>query len=211
MFLIAAGLAATLWMQSDGVKVPVHNVSARYMLVELAQQRNIDFEAGVESPFAKNVRIFVNPKGNGLLVHGPEAGVNDIARMVSLFDVKPQVIRLEVVASVPGFGYERSSDIAVSNNTPFRIEDATADLGLEVTPRFNGDRTVTLHFAVNRSGRQIETRLRVLANDWVRLFVPAEGALTYESNTSLEWVLKKGPRATEQDAVILVRATVPEG
>jgi len=210
MILIAAGLAASMWVQSDGVKVPIRNVSARYVLLQLAQKPNVDFAQGVESVMAPGVRVFLDPQRNGLVVKGTETGLRDLQHVINLFDVKPMGVHLEITGSVPDIGFERTSKVTVSNNTAFRFEDTMVDLGLSVRPRVNADQTVTLFFEVTRQGKQITTVVRVLLDEWVRLFVPRDGPITYESNKALEWVLKKGPRPTEQDAVILVRATVPE-
>lgn len=210
MFFVAVGLAV-ISAQTGGVKLPVHNVSSRYLLAQLAQRENLDFAAGVESPLAKGVLLFLDPSRNGLIAKGSEAGVRDLQELVNAFDVKPMGVRLEVRGMVPGIGFERGSDVTVSNTTAFRLEDPVADLGLALAPRVNADDTVTLFFTISRQGKQISTVIRVRLGDWVRLMVPSEGEITIKNDKVLERVLKMGSKPGEQDAVILVRATVPGG
>lgn len=80
---------------------------------------------------------------------------------------------------------------------------------LALAPRVNADDTVTLFFTMSRQGKQTSIVVRVRLGDWVRLMVPSEGEITFKNDKVLERVLKMGSKPGEQDAVILVRATVP--
>ena len=184
-----AALYAVTPLETEEIKV--NNVSAQYVLDLISLQGRYDNGYTVEEREERDlipdgVTVSITPRKNSLTASGKADAIRELAGIVALFDLAPKTVNLELSASVPSLKRQFVSTSSAINNSPVSFEDQSSETRLKITPRINGDKTVTVQIDGGALGTNTTFVIRVKSGETVYgQFIPTETFIDGEPRYAL--------------------------
>ena len=99
----------------------------------------------------KGVKLVAYDARGILGIEGSAEQIAEVRRYVTLFDIRPAQVSIDMDVSCPVLNYASKTTSTLANNRPWTMKDGTTEVQLSIAPRVNGDGTVTFFFAITRS------------------------------------------------------------
>lgn len=168
--LAATALAHTQF--AERFEIPVKNVCASYLV---SQNHSRDAQGGIEDHWKRLAPAFdlsADDSKNVIVALGPAKSLDDLKRLVAMFDVAPMRLRLKVRIEVPRFGFDSTSTVTQGNNQQHLFSEPAVGFEASILPRFNDDGTVTLFVGTDHRGRHDRATRKLKVGDSVRVSAP---------------------------------------
>lgn len=159
-------LAAMALSTQDKAELKVHHVSAQYMYDLIRQDGRFKPDNQLQNKewrglLPDGVEIAVTDGKNSLTAVGSTKAILETERIVAMFDILPKSISIDVLASVPALGRNMSFESTVFNNTSLDYYEQSSETKISVTPRLNGDDTITLGITGGTLGHYVRLSARI--------------------------------------------------
>lgn len=177
--LAATALAHTHF--AERFDIPVKNVCASYLM---SQNHSRDAQGGIEDHWKRLAPAFdlsADDTKNVIVALGPAKSLEDLKRLVALFDVAPMRLRLKVRIEVPRFGFDSTSTVTQGNNQQHLFSEPAAGFEASILPRLNDDGTVTLFVATDHRGRRDKATWKLKVGEAVRVSAPGSATGSSEA------------------------------
>ncbi|MCZ7581402.1 MAG: hypothetical protein M5U21_11380 [Fimbriimonadaceae bacterium] len=109
---------------------------------------------------------------NVIVALGPAKSLEDLKRLVAMFDVAPMRLRLKVRIEVPRFGFDSTSTVTQGNNQQHLFSEPAVGFEASILPRFNDDSTVTLFVGTDHRGRHDRAIRKLKVGETLRVSAP---------------------------------------
>jgi type II secretory pathway component GspD/PulD (secretin) len=124
---------------------------------------------GVLPPGITN--ISADDAASTLTIEGSPKSVEELKEIVSLFDIVPRRIAVRIIIQSPIDKYDSTTTTEINNNSQWRIRDDVTGIDLRMTPRINGDGTVTGSLDLDSDSRLTQVITRTKNKESIRLKV----------------------------------------
>jgi type II secretory pathway component GspD/PulD (secretin) len=152
----------------DHYAYPVQNLRPSKLLKRLMPE-------GAPGLIPVGLAMKANRLSGELLIEGSAQSIEEIKRVIEMFDVRPQHIRLAMSVVAPIDKYRSDWQGSVANNTPTTILDGEIGLSIRLAPRINSDGTITLTTEFISDGRRQQTVARIKNGDSMEFVLHESG------------------------------------
>lgn len=163
---------------AERFEIPVKNVCASYLV---SQNRFRDAQGGIEDHWKQLAPAFdlsADDTKNVIVALGPEKSLEDLKRLVAMFDVAPKRLRLKVRIEVPRFGFDSTSTVMQGNNQQHLFSEPAVGFEAGVMPRVNDDGMVTLFVSTDQRGRRDRVTRKLKVGETIRVSAPSSATGT---------------------------------
>jgi type II secretory pathway component GspD/PulD (secretin) len=122
--------------------------------------RIYEITSGSAPLISAGVTLKADDAASVILIEGDRAAAVEMARVLAEFDVKPMHVIAHVVIVSKADKYQTKCDAEIANNCPWTLEDSTVGLKLSISPRINGDGTVTGNLDISTLDAQVKMTAR---------------------------------------------------
>jgi hypothetical protein len=145
-FVIAGVLSQVLPL--DKVEVPVNNMRPSTLLRALNPKDHL----GASSLIPEGMSVsYDDERSVIILVSSNRQQVQEVRNAIALFDVAKLKLATQVNLKSPLDKFTTSATIEMTNNLPWTMSQPSLGIELTLTPRVNGDGTVTIFAEVKES------------------------------------------------------------
>jgi hypothetical protein len=140
------------------------------------------------------VTLVADDAASTISIEGSAERNEDMLRLLHEFDVAPAKIVTRITIRSSADKYEAKTSTDVANNSAWKMEDTTTGISIKLSPRINGDGTVTgtFDFSDSESSAKMVTRLQI--GKPVAFILSQNG--TWEQSGSGARTAKNTPTAT---------------
>ncbi len=164
MPLLPAFLLMAQAVSSQTIDVPIINVRPSKLLTILQQLP------------ATKAQVVADDEKSMLTLTGSFAEINEIRTRIGLFDVKRQMVDLDLHVVSPIDHAEWNACLTLQSNLKWTGTDESTGARLALSPRRNDDGTVTVMIVAESPDHQkIQSAVRLKLNDPVMFGVPNKG------------------------------------
>jgi len=175
MPLLPALLLMAQTVSSQSIDVPILNVRPSRLLAVLTQLP------------ATGAKVVANDEKSTLTLTGSATDINEIRTRIGLFDVKPQMVSLNLCVASPIDHAEWKASLTLSGNRKWTGSDESTGATLIIVPRRNDDGTITLVVeARTREQAKIQSVVRLKIDESVSLGLPLKGPAVIGGPGALE-------------------------
>jgi type II secretory pathway component GspD/PulD (secretin) len=109
------------------------------------------------------VTLTADDAASTISVDGPKERMEDVVRILQEFDVAPRQVTAHITVRSKADKYQSTTVTQVNNNAGWTLEDSATGVKFKLTPRINGDGTVTGAFDISdgQSSSKIVARLKL--------------------------------------------------
>lgn len=93
-----------------------------------------------------DVVMTADDKASTITIDGPPEAVKEMMRMLAEFDIAARQVIAHITLRSKADKYESTIDVRINNNAPWSFTDGVTNANFAVSPRINGDGTVTGKF-----------------------------------------------------------------
>jgi type II secretory pathway component GspD/PulD (secretin) len=123
--------------------------------------RIYEISSGSAPLISPGVTLKADDAASTILIEGSKDAALEMARVVAQFDVSPQHVIARVVIVSKADKYQTKCDVEIANNSPWTLDDSTLGLTLRISPRINGDGTITGHLELTSLDAHVNMATRV--------------------------------------------------
>lgn len=107
------------------------------------------------------ITLRANDEAGTITIDGPKNAVDETKRILAEFDVASAMVRVHITVKSKADKYESTTLTEIPNNQSWMLQDGVTGLMLQISPRINGDGTITgsLDFRTKDSHLGIVTRM----------------------------------------------------
>lgn len=176
--------AAIAVTRQHEVEVPVTKVSASYMYdLFMGQGRFGDppFSRSPRGLVPVGVTLEITPGKNSLTVRGSLDGTREMAQIISVIDIAPRSIELDIHAYARPLDRAINAKISTANNGTWEYVDPSSDTTIRITPRLNGDGTIVISYDLGTLGFGLHGLVRIRPGGYVYARVYTEEIIDEET------------------------------
>ncbi len=145
--------------------IPLKNRSAQYIYEMVTMTGRFKSDIAGTGWVPKDLTLSVDQRTNSIAAQGSDASIREIELLLMQFDIKSMQVVVEVEASVPLMDRTFSTSGRIANNSSLNYVDDATDTRLKVTPRVNGDKTITFFVTGGALGTNATATFRVASGE----------------------------------------------
>lgn len=134
--------------------------------------RIYEIKGGATPLVPEGVILKADDNASTITIEAPKSLVDDMGKLLGKFDVTPSKLSAHITIHSKADKYDSATDTQINNNSIFALKDQTTGLSLEISPRLNGDGTVTGSILITTASGSVRVVSRV-AVDRKLLFGPS--------------------------------------
>jgi type II secretory pathway component GspD/PulD (secretin) len=152
--LVCLSLCLNMLAPKDVLEVPVNHVRASRLAVQLK-------ELTARGTPAYAVTITARDEQAKLILEGEKSAIEEVARFVPLFDVRPRELQITFEIDLPLEKQSFGGRLSTANNHTVTYSQNRIGLSLDVTPRIGDDGSITLFVKARFEGTEVQAVARV--------------------------------------------------
>lgn len=194
---------------SDTVEIKHRRPSALLGIMSQAGRapdRVYHIAGGGGNIFPVGVTVSADDSASTVKIEGPQNLVDQAKMIIREFDVAPRRVNAHIHISSRADKYEASTETNLENNSPWTLGDAVTKTRLTVSPRINGDGTVTGSIEIQSSSGTTQLVVRARNRQLLRLTICEDGAVVMRTDDGMKGIYRNG-RPLGVDAPITDPAT----
>lgn len=159
----------------------------------------------------KGVTLVAHDSKGVLEINGPAEGVAKLKWFVSVFDVEPLRISIELNSSCKTLNSESQTKATLVNNKKWSTEDELLRLGLTLAMRVNSDSTITMLVEITRAKSTKQTMtFRIKQGETIKFYVKDTVAVMTGDGkpTKIETDVQSSGDIDEPEVVLTLRASI---
>ncbi|MBI5706577.1 MAG: hypothetical protein HZC36_06270 [Armatimonadetes bacterium] len=157
--MLIVNLMASAWLigpiSVEEVAIPVTKVASTYLLSRMSRPEGPPVlpNETVKCGLVPDFELRADARRNEVVAKGPKEKVDELQRVIALFDEDPMRIKLRVMYDIPLFGVKADSTLTLTNNAETKFSEPSADFEAKIRMRINHDGTITAFFEFRRAGQ----------------------------------------------------------
>lgn len=130
--------------------------------------RIYEIKGGATALVPEGVTLKADDNASLITIEAPRALAADMGKLLVQFDVTPMKLSAHIAIHSKADKYDSVTDTQINNNSIFALKDQTTGLSLEISPRLNGDGTVTGSILMTTSAGSVRVVSRVAVDRKLR-------------------------------------------